>query len=58
MMIFVLGVSPITLYLGVKFYAADPCKLAEEITRNTSPEYSTLFKGRVCNFLKVKETNF
>ncbi|XP_023322945.1 band 4.1-like protein 4 [Eurytemora carolleeae] len=27
------GVSPITLYLGVKFYAADPCKLAEEITR-------------------------
>ncbi len=28
-----LGVSPITLYLGVKFYAADPCKLIEEITR-------------------------
>ena len=27
------GVSPITLYLGVKFYAADPCKLVEEITR-------------------------
>jgi hypothetical protein len=27
------GVSPITLYLGVKFYAADPCKLIEEITR-------------------------
>ena len=23
----------VTLYLGVKFYAADPCKLAEEITR-------------------------
>ena len=22
-----------TLYLGVKYYAADPCKLAEEITR-------------------------
>lgn len=27
------GISPITLYLGVKFYAADPCRLAEEITR-------------------------
>ena len=27
------GISPITLYLGVKFYAADPCKLVEEITR-------------------------
>jgi len=27
------GVSPITLYLGVKFYAADPCRLVEEITR-------------------------
>ena len=27
------GVSPVTLYLGVKYYAADPCKLAEEITR-------------------------
>ena len=22
-----------TLYFGVKFYAADPCKLIEEITR-------------------------
>ena len=22
-----------TLYFGVKFYAADPCKLQEEITR-------------------------
>ena len=27
------GFSPVTLYLGVKFYAADPCKLVEEITR-------------------------
>ena len=27
------GVVPITLYLGVKFYAADPCRLVEEITR-------------------------
>ena len=27
------GISPITLYLGVKFYAADPCRLVEEITR-------------------------
>ena len=27
------GISPITLYLGVKFYSADPCKLVEEITR-------------------------
>ena len=27
------GISPVTLYLGVKFYAADPCKLAEEVTR-------------------------
>eukprot|EP00095_Tigriopus_kingsejongensis_P005999 maker-scaffold505_size153196-snap-gene-0.22 protein:Tk05999 transcript:maker-scaffold505_size153196-snap-gene-0.22-mRNA-1 annotation:"4.1 G protein " len=26
-------ISPITLYLGVKFYAADPCRLVEEITR-------------------------
>ena len=25
--------SPVTLYLGVKFYAADPCRLIEEITR-------------------------
>lgn len=26
--------SPVTtLYLGVKFYAADPCRLVEEITR-------------------------
>ena len=27
------GISPVTLYLGVKFYAADPCRLVEEITR-------------------------
>eukprot|EP00096_Caligus_rogercresseyi_P009441 TRINITY_DN3212_c0_g2_i1.p1 TRINITY_DN3212_c0_g2~~TRINITY_DN3212_c0_g2_i1.p1 ORF type:complete len:821 (+),score=153.89 TRINITY_DN3212_c0_g2_i1:54-2465(+) len=27
------GVAPITLYMGVKFYAADPCRLVEEITR-------------------------
>lgn len=27
------GVTPITLYFGVKFYAADPCRLVEEITR-------------------------
>ena len=27
------GGSPVTLYLGVKFYSADPCKLVEEITR-------------------------
>ena len=26
-------ISPVTLYLGVKFYAADPCRLVEEITR-------------------------
>ena len=25
--------SPVTLYMGVKFYAADPCRLVEEITR-------------------------
>ncbi|KAK4292914.1 hypothetical protein Pmani_034345, partial [Petrolisthes manimaculis] len=25
--------SPFTLYFSVKFYAADPCKLVEEITR-------------------------
>ena len=24
---------PYTFYFGVKFYAADPCKLREEITR-------------------------
>ena len=27
------AVAPHTLYFGVKFYAADPCKLHEEITR-------------------------
>nr|XP_053632322.1 band 4.1-like protein 4A [Cherax quadricarinatus] len=27
------GTSPFTLYFSVKFYAADPCKLVEEITR-------------------------
>ena len=27
------GIAPFTLYLGVKFYAADPCRLVEEITR-------------------------
>lgn len=27
------GAEPYTLYFGVKFYAADPCKLLEEITR-------------------------
>ncbi|XP_063225900.1 band 4.1-like protein 4 isoform X2 [Bacillus rossius redtenbacheri] len=27
------GTDPLTLYFGVKFYAADPCKLLEEITR-------------------------
>nr|XP_023011642.1 band 4.1-like protein 4 [Leptinotarsa decemlineata]XP_023011643.1 band 4.1-like protein 4 [Leptinotarsa decemlineata]XP_023011644.1 band 4.1-like protein 4 [Leptinotarsa decemlineata] len=27
------GTDPYTLYFGVKFYAADPCKLLEEITR-------------------------
>nr|XP_022901841.1 band 4.1-like protein 4 isoform X2 [Onthophagus taurus] len=27
------GAEPFTLYFGVKFYAADPCKLLEEITR-------------------------
>lgn len=27
------GTEPCTLYFGVKFYAADPCKLLEEITR-------------------------
>ncbi|XP_033609474.1 band 4.1-like protein 4A, partial [Cryptotermes secundus] len=26
------GTDPFTLYFGVKFYAADPCKLLEEIT--------------------------
>lgn len=24
---------PYTLYFGIKFYAEDPCKLKEEITR-------------------------
>jgi hypothetical protein len=27
------GIVPVTLYLGVKFYAADPSRLVEEITR-------------------------
>ncbi|CAH1988683.1 unnamed protein product [Acanthoscelides obtectus] len=27
------GAEPYTMYFGVKFYAADPCKLLEEITR-------------------------
>lgn len=27
------GADPYVLYFGVKFYAADPCKLLEEITR-------------------------
>ncbi|KAE8737826.1 hypothetical protein FOCC_FOCC016705 [Frankliniella occidentalis] len=27
------GTLSCTLYFGVKFYAADPCKLLEEITR-------------------------
>ncbi|KAJ6220117.1 hypothetical protein RDWZM_005929 [Blomia tropicalis] len=27
------GIEPITFYLGVKFYASDPCKLVEECTR-------------------------
>jgi len=27
------GVNPITLYFGVKFYASDPTRLLEEITR-------------------------
>ncbi|RWS28137.1 band 4.1-like protein 2, partial [Leptotrombidium deliense] len=27
------NVNPLTLYFGVKFYASDPCKLLEEITR-------------------------
>lgn len=27
------GVQPMTVYFGVKYYATDPCKLAEEITR-------------------------
>lgn len=27
------GTSPFTVYFGVKFYASDPCKLVEEITR-------------------------
>ncbi|CAG7825113.1 unnamed protein product, partial [Allacma fusca] len=26
------GTDPATFYFGVKFYAADPCKLFEEIT--------------------------
>ena len=28
-----LATCPTPLYLGVKFYASDPCKLSEEITR-------------------------
>ena len=28
-------VHPLNLYFGVRFYAVDPCKLAEEITRYT-----------------------
>ncbi|XP_054714455.1 band 4.1-like protein 4 [Uloborus diversus] len=27
------GLAPFTLYFGVKFYASDPCKLLEEVTR-------------------------
>ncbi|PRD22958.1 UNVERIFIED_CONTAM: Band 4.1-like protein 4A [Trichonephila clavipes] len=27
------GLSPFTVYFGVKFYASDPCRLLEEITR-------------------------
>lgn len=30
---FVSGVENYTFYFGVKYYAADPCKLLEEITR-------------------------
>ena len=30
---FFAGTSPFTLYFSVKFYAADPTKLVEEITR-------------------------
>ncbi|GBO40731.1 Band 4.1-like protein 4A, partial [Araneus ventricosus] len=26
-------ISPVTLYFGVKFYASDPCRLLEEITK-------------------------
>jgi len=32
-LMFLTGVLPYTFYFGVKFYAADPCKLFEEITR-------------------------
>ena len=31
--VFLTGTLPYTFYFGVKFYAADPCKLFEEITR-------------------------
>ncbi|CDQ78874.1 unnamed protein product [Oncorhynchus mykiss] len=36
---------PYTLYFGVKFYAEDPCKLKEEITRCA---LSGLFMSRYC----------
>lgn len=32
------GKDSFTLYFGVKFYAADPCKLVEEITRFVSSD--------------------
>lgn len=37
--------EPFDLYFGVKFYAADPCKLLEEITRLVD------FNFRLNNFL-------
>ena len=31
-----LSMNPAKLYFGVKFYATDPCKLKEEVTRSVS----------------------
>ncbi|RZB39738.1 band 4.1-like protein 4 [Asbolus verrucosus] len=36
------GPDPFTFYFGVKFYAADPCKLLEEITRGQLPSVAEL----------------
>ena len=46
------GIVPVTLYLGVKFYAADPSRLVEEITRYLYNVYGILTdKNRLLLFL-------
>ena len=54
--------SPVTLYLGVKFYAADPCRLIEEITRYhfflQVRTYRVRLDPTVCNQLLSTSTPF